>query len=577
MSLARPPPQAQTFTLGSAAEREVQDIVATALRKARVLVATIREYMDVYRNPAGWLHAFSAFRLPSPLAGSARDQRRAGSARETDAREARDLLMRIAERAGCGPEAVDQLLRILPRAESHARSGCGAKAAWGRASAEFPELMGARALVTCLLCLRSSTGNRERMFRVYRELRTAQRARLADATVDDLLVGTQAPPGAAMQSAVRAASAGNQTGDTKPPLIRYLTKLVSWHNTRHGGRERAPVPTAGRKRRRDASAERDPATRAQQRTLAGAPCSEGAFAKRRAIAIDDAMAAGQETREEQRRRSSFGEVSRAASTEPVAVSAAVATKVRKRARDAKAAHEEADARAAMQRGRCHAKPLAAFTGRQGPSDGAASAPPGIALVKVAAKDAFAKLRKHNFKVSHDPIDFIDQVLRSRVRSPNRGHLVLASAVAHNDFAVAARLLAVLLGTYLADPADFLRRGSKCGRYFVPRYNLPGPPLRVAVSAAVSINAPSVPGILQRIATLPGSNLQYLSEKKLCKDFSKAIEKKEKLPWKHRRLMCEQAERKNASKKLQPLYANAADFLHACEASVLPDALCPGLR
>ena len=87
----------------------------------------------------------------------------------------------------------------------------------------------------------------------------------------------------------------------------------------------------------------------------------------------------------------------------------------------------------------------------------------------------------------------------------------------------------------------------------------------------------MPGILQRIATLPGSNLQYLSEKKLCKDFSQAIGKKEKLPWKHRRLMCEQAEKKEASKKLQPLYANAADFLHACEASALPDALCPGLR
>ena len=142
------------------------------------------------------------------------------------------------------------------------------------------------------------------------------------------------------------------------------------------------------------------------------------------------MAAGQETREEQRRRSSFGEVSRAASTEHVAVSAADATKVRKRARDAKAVHEEADARAAMRRGRCHAQPLAAFTGRQGPSDGAASAPPGIALVKVAATAACAKLREHNFKVSHDPIDFIDQVLRSRARSPNRGHLVLASAVAH---------------------------------------------------------------------------------------------------------------------------------------------------
>ena len=48
--------------------------------------------------------------------------------------------------------------------------------------------------------------------------------------------------------------------------------------------------------------------------------------------------------------------------------------------------------------------------------------------------------------------------------------------------------------------------------------------------------------MQRIATLPGSKLQYLSEKKLCKDFSQAIGKKEKLPWKHRRLMCEQAEK-----------------------------------
>ena len=83
--------------------------------------------------------------------------------------------------------------------------------------------------------------------------------------------------------------------------------------------------------------------------------------------------------------------------------------------------------------------------------------------------------------------------------------------------------------------------------------------------------------MQRIATLPGSNLQYFSEKKLCKDFSQAIKKKEKLPWKHRRLMCEQAERNTAVKNLRPLYANAADFLHACEASVLRDALCPGQR
>ena len=118
-----PAPQAQTFSLGSAAEREVQDIVAAALRKARVLVATIREYMDVYRNPAGWLHAFSAFRLPSPLAGSARDHARAGSARVTDAREARRLLTRIAERGVATQKQWTSFFAYFPAlSPTHARA-----------------------------------------------------------------------------------------------------------------------------------------------------------------------------------------------------------------------------------------------------------------------------------------------------------------------------------------------------------------------------------------------------------------------------------------------------------------------
>ena len=554
----------------------MRDVVGQALRKARVLVATIQEYMDVYRNPAGWLHAFSAFRLPSPLGGSAWDGRRAGSARREEVTEARVLLTRISTAAGCGPAAVGELLRILPRAESHARTGCGAKAAWGRASAEFPEFKGARALVTCLLCLRTSTGNRERTFRVYRELKPAQRARLADSTVDDLLVGAQAPPASAMQAALRAASARDPTSDTKAPLGRCLAKLARWHTACHGARQRTPGPKPCRKRRRDASMERDPAARARQRARTGAPCSEGAFAKRRAIAIEEVMAAGQKGRDERHRGSSFGAVSRDACSEQVDVSAAVVAKVRKRARDAKTAHEETTARATRARATCNSKPLTAFSSRQGPSDEAASAPPGIALVQVAAQDALAQLRRYNFKVSHDPIDFIQQVLECRVRAPRRGHLVLASAVAQNDFAIAARLLAALLGTYLADPGGFLERKSACGRQFEPRFSRPGTPFRVAVSAAVATKYPTVRGVLQRMSTAPGSKLQFLSEQKLLKDFTKAAKKKEKAPGKHRRIMCEEAERIGVRKKLRPLHAPAVDFLHACGARTLPDALCPGL-
>ena len=155
-------------------------------------------------------------------------------------------------------------------------------------------------------------------------------------------------------------------------------------------------------------------------------------------------------------------------------------------------------------------------------------------------------------------------------------MVLASAVAQNDFAIAARLLAALLGTYLADPGCVLKRESACGRQFEPRFSKPGRPCRVAVSAAVATKYPTVRGVLQRMSTAPGSNLQYLSAQTLIKDFTKAATKKEKALWKHRRIMCEEAERIGVRKKLQPLYAHTADLLYACGARTRPDALCPGM-
>ena len=78
-----------------------------------------------------------------------------------------------------------------------------------------------------------------------------------------------------------------------------------------------------------------------------------------------------------------------------------------------------------------------------------------------------------------------------------------------------------------------------------------------------------------MSTAPGSNLQYLSEQELIKDFTKA-KKKEEAPWKTRRIMCEEAERSGVDKKLRPLYAHEADFVHACGARTLPGAFCPGL-
>ena len=103
-----------------------------------------------------------------------------------------------------------------------------------------------------------------------------------------------------------------------------------------------------------------------------------------------------------------------------------------------------------------------------------------------------------------------------------------------------------------------------------------PFFRAAVSAAAATKYPTVRGVLQRMSTAPGSNLQYLSEEKLINDFTNATNKKEAAPWKHRRIMCEEAERKGVRKQLQPVYAHAADLLHDCGARAFPSAFCPGL-
>lgn len=120
--------QAQGFSIGNPSDTEVQEVVRHAVRKARVLVETIRKYMDVYRNREGWLNTFSAFRLPSPLQGTAE----AGSAQARACVEAKDFLARISAAGGCDATALQQLQRIVHRAAAHAQDGCAAKAAWGR-------------------------------------------------------------------------------------------------------------------------------------------------------------------------------------------------------------------------------------------------------------------------------------------------------------------------------------------------------------------------------------------------------------------------------------------------------------
>ena len=142
----------QIVSLGDWTTEAVQDTVKAALRRVQTIVANAKENMKLYRAEHSWMHAFTAFRLPSPL--SATDAGATDAATEAEA-----CLRRICREASLSEEkAIGQLRRLLKRAEWHQRDGCTTRQAWGRAAAEWPELHIGRRLVELFLVWKTSSG-----------------------------------------------------------------------------------------------------------------------------------------------------------------------------------------------------------------------------------------------------------------------------------------------------------------------------------------------------------------------------------------------------------------------------------
>ena len=541
------------FFQGAAA----QDMAQVALGRVKNLVANVRAYMAVYRNEARWPHAFTAFRLPSPFAPTA-----VASA----AAAARPLLDKIRETRALPIGATAEFLKLLPRATYHNTQGCDARAAWGRASAEFPELRLGRRLVEVLLIGKSSTSNVERRFKVQRLQQSRDRARLLDVTVEDLLLVDQTPPSVVL----KAARAGGDQG----PCGRYLQGVADKHD--------ATTPGHGRRsyrQRRDAGVRRPPAVRAERAERTGAPATEGDFKRKREESIAELMAASPTRRRAMRAKGVFGPAAAASAAVAGEASATVRAKVHKRsATEAKMDTPEHDAKA---RKKLEAKRWSAFVKRQtGDAGGPASPPAGVCLLVGAAAEqqgtgSVADLvAKQGFKVTRDVVAFVGSCVQMHSKAPRKTHLVVAKKAPERDAHVAARLAAMLMGAHLTEASDFLENGRRCGQKYRPRFKRSeGPVFQAAVTPSMAAKLPSVCAVLRCAATRPGSRVELLSAKALKKDL-KAARRTDDAAWTSRRCLSTEQERSDAPAKLRPLYNNIWDFLDAF-ADVEPPSACPG--
>ena len=113
----------QIVGLGDWRTEAVRDTVKAALRLVQTIVANAKENMKLYRARHSWFHAFTAFRLLSPL--SATDAGATEAATEAEA-----CLRRICREAGLSEEnrsaaAIVETGRVVSARRMHLAAGLG--------------------------------------------------------------------------------------------------------------------------------------------------------------------------------------------------------------------------------------------------------------------------------------------------------------------------------------------------------------------------------------------------------------------------------------------------------------------
>ena len=208
-----------------------------------------------------------------------------------------------------------------------------------------------------------------------------------------------------------------------------------------------------------------------------------------------------------------------------------------------------------------------------PQDAAAAAsaalPAGFLLALPSDRRARRVAQNLGFHILDDPVDFVRKVGAAASRRVGAGHVVLAPVCEDTDYAVCARLCAVCLGAYLADSQAFCRKRSR-GVQYEDLCHTGGAGFKVAVSARLASQMPTLPLLLRALAEVPRGSFAFYSEHRLGKGFRKAKTSPELLTMAILSLLPDRA---TADKKVKGVYRTVETF--TAQHAVVKRAGCPG--
>ena len=153
--------------------------------------------------------------------------------------------------------------------------------------------------------------------------------------------------------------------------------------------------------------------------------------------------------------------------------------------------------------------------------GAKQRPAGILLVLPTEEAAIRKARRLGFKLTHDLVEFVSLVGK-HPRTSRKAHVVLAPIDGKSDYAVCAHLAAVTMGAWFTNARSFVSDGRTGGCQYEERCRTRRRMFKLAVSADLQAQSPSLMVCLRTVAQVPGGTFELHSATRLIKLFSAGV-------------------------------------------------------